>query len=329
MRSSATLLATLLAFGLGSLMLLAGCGQAQAPERDAGQPLVIVSTIGMIGDVAERIAGTRAEVRVLIGAGVDPHLYQPTRGDMDAMLRADVVFYNGLLLEGRMTDALVRAASADRGVYAVTELIDPSTLIQPADLEGKNDPHVWMDPTAWARAVEVIRDRLIEHDPDGREVFETNAATLIAELAALDEYCSRVLATVPQTQRVLVTAHDAFGYFGRRYGYDVLGIQGLSTESEAGVRDIERLVDLLVDRKIAAVFVESTVSDRNVQALIAGAAARGHTVAIGGELFSDALGPAGTYQGTYVGMIDHNATIIARALGGEAPQAGMQGKLSP
>ena len=312
------------------LLALVACGQEGGAGTQAGskQPLQVVATIGMIGDLASRVAGDRADVSVLMGAGIDPHLYQPTRGDMQTLLGSDIVFYNGLLLEGRMTDALVRTASADRGVYAVTELINPQYLVQPEDMEGKDDPHVWMDPTAWSRAVEVIRDRLVEHDPQGQDLYRANASALLDELAALDSYCQRVLQSVPEGQRVLVTAHDAFGYFGRRYGYEVLGIQGLSTESEAGVRDIERLVDVLVERKIAAVFVESTVSDRNVRALIAGAAARGHTVTIGGELFSDAMGPADTYEGTYVGMIDHNATTIARALGGDAPEAGMQGKLA-
>lgn len=317
------------------LGLLVGCGQESgtAPsEASSGggqsERLSIVATTGMIGDIVDRVAGERGNVDVLIGAGVDPHLYQPTRDDMAALMAADVVFYNGLLLEGRMTDALVRAASADRGVFAVTELIDPQYLIQPDDMEGKDDPHVWMDPAAWAKAVEVVRDRLIERDPDGEPVYTSNAQALLDEIAELDAYCQRVLESVPEGQRVLVSAHDAFGYFGERFGYEVMGIQGLSTESEAGVRDIEQLVDVLVERKIAAVFVESTVSERNIQALIAGAKARGHTVTIGGELFSDAMGPADTYEGTYVGMIDHNATTIARALGGEAPEGGMQGKLT-
>lgn len=317
------------------LLALAGCGEdpPASPTSGAGsgggtEPMTIVATTGMIGDMARRVVGDRGEVKVLMGAGVDPHLYQPTRDDMAALLAADVVFYNGLLLEGRMTDALVRAASGDRGVHPVTELIDQQYLVQPEDLEGKDDPHVWMDPTAWAKAVEVIRDRLVEHAPDSKELFESNAEELLVEIGELDAYCERVLHSVPEGQRVLVSAHDAFGYFGRRYGFEVMGIQGLSTESEAGVRDIERLVDLLVSRKIGAVFVESTVSERNIKALIAGAKARGHEVAIGGELFSDAMGPGGTYEGTYVGMIDHNATTIARALGGKAPQGGMQGKLT-
>ncbi|NRA57655.1 MAG: zinc ABC transporter substrate-binding protein [Phycisphaerales bacterium] len=316
------------------LLSLACCGPSEpASEAQPGAtsdgPITIVATIGMIGDIVERVAGDRAEVEVLVGPGVDPHLYQPTRGDMESFLAADMIFYNGLMLEGRMTDALVRAATANRGVYAVTELLDPDMLMEAADYEDASDPHVWMDPTAWTKAVEVIRDRLIERDPDGRTLFESNATALIEELATLDEYCQRVLGSVPEGERVIISAHDAFGYFGRRFGYEVLGIQGLSTASEAGLRDIERLVDTLVDRNIGAVFVESTVSDRNVEALIAGAAARGHTVSIGGELFSDALGPVGTYEGTYIGMIDHNATTIARGLGGEAPEDGMQGKLTP
>ena len=151
---------------------------------------------------------------------------------------------------------------------------------------------------------------------------------MTARIAELDDYARRVLGSVPEESRVLVTAHDAFNYFGKRYGFEVVGIQGISTESEAGVRDIEQLVDLLVDRNIGAVFVESTVSQRNIDARIAGARARGHTVTIGGELFSDAMGDAGTYEGTYIGMIDHNVTTISRALGGEAPARGMNGKLA-
>ncbi|MEO0631998.1 MAG: zinc ABC transporter substrate-binding protein, partial [Planctomycetota bacterium] len=162
---------------------------------------------------------------------------------------------------------------------------------------------------------------------DGASIYSENAERYLDRLAELDAYTERVLSSVPESQRVLVTAHDAFNYFGHRYGYDVVGIQGISTESEAGVRDIERLVKLIVEREIGAVFVESTVSDRNVRALIAGAKARGHTVTIGGELFSDAMGDAGTYTGTYIGMIDHNVTTIARALGGDAPAAGLNGEL--
>ena len=227
-----------------------------------------------------------------------------------------------------MTDVLIRAATAGKKVYPVTELLDERFLLEPAEFAGHYDPHVWMDPSAWAKTVPVIRDKLIDADPQGAATYRRNATALEARIAELHAYAERVLHSVPERQRVLVTAHDAFNYFGRRYGYQVVGIQGISTESEAGVQDIERLVDLLVEREIGAVFVESTVSQRNIEALIQGAAARDHEVVIGGELFSDAMGAPGTYEGTYIGMIDHNVTTIARALGGTAPERGLHGTLS-
>lgn len=317
---------------LAALAALVGLGAAAhsfADEKSApaGKPYRIVTTVGMVTDIVRNVAGERAEVIGLMGEGVDPHLYKPTRSDIQRLLGADVVFYNGLLLEGKMTDALIRAATAGRKVFAVTELLDEQFLLEPKELAGHYDPHVWMDPSAWSKAVEVVRDTLGAFDPAGAEQYRQNAERYMQQLRELEEYAVRVLKSVPEKQRVLVTAHDAFNYFGRRFGFEVVGIQGISTESEAGVQDIERLVDLLVERKIAAVFVESTVSTRNIEALLAGAKARGHTVVIGGKLYSDAMGPPGKYEGTYLGMIDHNVTTIARALGGEAPERGMSGKL--
>lgn len=312
---------------------IVGCGQEAAQETTRGTspngtPYAIVATTGMVTDIVSQVAGERANVVGLMGEGIDPHLYKPTRSDIERIMGADVVFYNGLLLEGKMTDALIRAATAGKPVYAVTELLDEQFLLEPEEFEGLYDPHVWMDPSAWAGTVEVVRDNLIAYDPAGESVYTANAEAAIAQVMALDAYAQGVLASVPEQQRVLVTAHDAFNYFGRRFDYEVVGIQGISTESEAGVQDIEELVDMLVDRKIGAVFVESTVSQRNINALVDGARARGHEVIVGGELFSDAMGSPGTYEGTYIGMIDHNATTIARALGGEVPEGGMQGKLS-
>lgn len=326
-------------FALGWVLaiMLAGCGRpapgqmaSEVDEAAGGGPerFTIVTTVGMITDVVRHVAGERAEVIGLIGSGVDPHLYKPTRSDVQRLMDADVVFYNGLLLEGKMTDALIRAATSGKKVFAVTELLDEQYLLEPEQFHGLYDPHVWMDPTAWAKAVDVVRDKLTEYDPAGAATYLANATAYAAQVVELDTYAAGVLGSVAPEQRVLVTAHDAFNYFGRRFGFQVVGIQGISTESEAGVQDIERLVDLIVDRRIGAVFVESTVSQRNINALIAGAGARGHTVVIGGELFSDAMGGDGTYEGTYVGMIDHNATVIARALGGQAPETGMHGKLS-
>ncbi|MEX2218108.1 MAG: zinc ABC transporter substrate-binding protein [Phycisphaerales bacterium] len=315
---------------LAALLALAACDRRPpAPQGSAtGTPYKVVTTVAMVTDIVREVAGPRAQVTGLLGEGVDPHLYKPTRSDIAALMQADVVFYNGLMLEGKMADTLVRVASSGRKVHAVTEALAPEDLLEPEEFAGHYDPHVWMDPVAWAKAAGVVRDKLIEHDPAGAEGYRERAAAYLGRLGALHEYVARVSATVPEASRVLVSAHDAFGYFGRRYGYEVVGIQGISTESEAGVRDIERLVELLVSRRVAAVFVETTVSERNIRALIAGAAARGHTVTIGGALFSDAMGAPGTYEGTYVGMIDHNATTIVRALGGQAPERGHEGKLA-
>jgi len=227
-----------------------------------------------------------------------------------------------------MTDALVRVASSGKKVFAVTELLKANELMKKGGDTEHTDPHVWMDPLAWSKAIEVVRDKLMNYDPKGVPDYQQNAAQLLEQFKELHQYAEKALHTIPQTSRVLITAHDAFAYLGNRYGLEVVGIQGLSTESEAGVKDIQRIVELLVKRKIQAVFIESTVSDRNVKALIEGAKAQAHTVQIGGELFSDAMGKAGSYEGTYVGMLDHNVTTIALALGGKAPQGGMHGKLA-
>ncbi len=299
-----------------------------APGAKAADPLNIVATIGMVGDVVENVAGGRAKVTSLMGEGVDPHLYKATRSDVARMLRADVIFYNGLLLEGKMTDALVRVGAKGKPVFAVTELIDKSYLLHPEAFEGHSDPHVWMDPAAWIKTVRVVRERLAELDSANAEMYRKQAAAYVAELERLDTYAQKILDSVPADQRVLVTAHDAFNYFGKRYNFEVMGIQGISTESEAGLKRIEELVNVLVERKIPAVFVESTIPRRSVEALIAGAKARDHEVVIGGELFSDAMGAPGTYEGTYIGMIDHNVTTIARALGGTTPERGLNDKLA-
>lgn len=294
----------------------------------SGKSLNVVVTTGMVADIVRTVGGDRVRVSQLMGEGVDPHLYKATRADITSMLGADVVFYNGLLLEGKLSDALVRIATAGKPVFAVTELIDENSLLQAEGSEGHFDPHVWMDPRAWMKAVDVVRDKLSQRDAAGAERYRANAAKLQGDIEALDLYAERVLSSVPKERRVLVTAHDAFGYFGRRYGFEVLGIQGISTESEAGLKQIERLVGVLVERSIPAVFVESTIPERTVRALIAGAKAKGAAVAIGGELFSDAMGKPGTYEGTYVGMIDHNVTTIARALGADAPSKGFKGQLA-
>ena len=308
--------------------LLVSCGTEKEETNTATGPFQITATVGMIADIVGEVAGDRASVEGIIGEGVDPHLYKPTANDVKAFQSADIIFYNGLMLEGKMSDVLVKLARDGKPVYAVTDEILEQEGYIITDEEEHYDPHVWMDVAGWIRAVGVVAKALSEFDPDGAEVYSANAKAYQAELEKLDAYAKKSIGSIPEEKRVLVTAHDAFGYMARAYGLEVKGIQGLSTESEAGVKDIEDLVTYLVDRKIPSIFVESSVSDKNIRALAEGAKAQGHDVGIGGELFSDAMGPAGTYEGSYLGMIDHNVTTIARALGGEAPEKGLHGKLS-
>ncbi len=306
-------------------LFLAACGPE---EKVPGAPLEVAATVGMIADIVRVVAGDRASVKGIIGEGVDPHLYKPTSTDVKALQAADLIFYNGLMLEGKMGDVLVRLAGSGKKVVAVTEAILDQGDYVITDETKHYDPHVWMDVQGWKKAVTVAERALSDHDPANGARYHDNASAYQEQLTKLDDYARVAIATIPEPQRVLVTAHDAFNYLSRAYGIEVRGVQGMSTESEAGVKDIETLVSFLVSRKIPAVFVESSVSDKNVRALLEGAAAQGHTVVIGGELYSDAMGPAGTYEGTYLGMIDHNITTITRALGGTAPAKGFQEKLS-
>jgi manganese/zinc/iron transport system substrate-binding protein len=311
---------------LAAMTVLTVAASVQAAPFKGKYPIRVGATVGMVADIVREVAGDKAAVTNIIGSGVDPHVYSPTRSDVAVLLRSDILFYSGLLLEGQMTDILVKV-SKKRPVYAVTERLQQDFLIHD-NTTNHHDPHVWMDVGGWIKAVAVVVDALSDFDPAHAGEYHNRAKAYQARLQRLDDYAKTAIGSIPDNQRVLVTAHDAFNYMGRAYGIEVMGIQGLSTESEAGLKDINRLVDLLVDRGIPAVFVESSVSDKNVKALIEGAASRGHTVVIGGELFSDAMGAAGTYEGTYEGMIDHNVTVITRALGGHSPETGMQGKLT-
>ena len=315
-----------------ALAAAGGCddpGEANANDGGAGRPrsypYKITTTVGMITDIVRQVAGDKAVVTGIIGEGVDPHLYRATASDTRKLLGADVVFYNGLLLEGKMADVLI---GIEGPVYSVTSLLDVQYLLEPAEFAGHFDPHVWMDVNAWSKAVEAVAGKLSAFDPANASVYEARARAYQAELTNLEAYARRTIATIPKAKRLMITAHDAFNYFGRAYDVEVLGVQGLSTESEAGLDQINRLVDMIVERKVEAVFKESSVSAKNILALAEGAKNRGHDVKFGGELFSDAMGRPGTYEGTYIGMIDHNVTTVARALGGEAPPRGMQGKLS-
>jgi manganese/zinc/iron transport system substrate-binding protein len=309
-----------------ALTVTAATQKADAATFNKKYPMKVAATVGMVGDIVRVVAGDKAAVTVIIGAGIDPHVYNPTRGDVAALMTSDMIFYAGLLLEGQMADILKKIGKK-RPVVAVTERLKSEYLLTDAETN-HHDPHVWMDVSGWRQAVSVVADALSAFDPGGAADYKANAEKLEADLRRLDDYAKTTIASIPKNQRILVTAHDAFAYMSRAYDIEVIGIQGISTESEAGLKDINRIVDVLVNRRIPAVFVESSVSDKNVKALIEGAGARRQKVVIGGELFSDAMGKPGTYEGTYIGMIDHNVTTIARALGGTAPAGGMQGKLS-
>ncbi|MBY6276688.1 metal ABC transporter solute-binding protein, Zn/Mn family [Symbiobacterium thermophilum] len=300
----------LVLLALGIALAAAGCGAGRTGTA-AGERIPVVATTGMVADLVRNIGGERVAVTALMGPGVDPHLFKPTEGDVARLQQARIIFYNGLHLEGRMGDILVKMAR-EKPTVAVAERIPEERLLITED--GVEDPHIWFDVSLWMAAAEVVRDALAELDPDGQSTYEQNARAYLDELAELDEWVRAELATVPAARRVLVTAHDAFGYFGRAYDVEVAGLQGISTAVEYGLADLERTIDLLVGRQIKAVFIESSVPRSAIEALVAGAAARGHAVTIGGELFSDAMGAEGTPEGTYVGMIRHNVRTIADAL---------------
>lgn len=307
---------------LPAWLALAGCGAPRDSQLDAAQSrtgagkLHVVCTTGQVADLVGRIGGEHVVVEALMGPGVDPHLFRATAGSTAKLSAADVVFYNGLHLEGRLGDVLENVGRR-KPVYAVSEELErqhSDRLRKPAEFEGFYDPHIWFDVRLWIECAKTVTRRLSEQAPAHAADFQSNAAAYLAELEALDGKCREQLATIPRAQRVLVTAHDAFGYFGLAYDVEVHGLQGISTADEADLAAVSALVKLLVDRKIKAVFVESSVPAKNVQSLIEGCAARGHRVVLGGELFSDAMGEPGTPEGTYLGMLEHNVRTIVKAL---------------
>lgn len=282
------------------------------PKKD-GKPIKVTTTIGMIKDVVEQVGGEHVNVSGLMGSGVDPHLYKASHGDIQKLDDADIIFYNGLHLEGKMVEILERM-SKQKPTIAVSENIDPANLRAGDEDMGEYDPHIWFNVKLWMSATETIRDSLMELDPDHKADYQKNAESYLNELKALDQEVAEKIASIPEESRVLVTAHDAFGYFGDAYNIKVMGLQGLSTASEAGTKDLIDLRDYLVENKIKAVFIESSVPRKAIDAVIQGAEEKGHKIEIGGELFSDAMGEEGTPEGTYIGMVRHNVDTIVNAL---------------
>ena len=277
------------------------------------KPIRVVTTIGMITDIVQNVGGDRVSATGLMGAGIDPHLYKASEGDVARLAGADLIFYNGLHLEGKMAGVLERMQDQVKTV-AVTHDIDRGILLAPPEFEGAYDPHVWFDVTLWMKAVERVRDTLIELDKDSAELYRANTESYLAQMEELHDYVMQQAERVSPDQRVLVTAHDAFNYFGRAYGFEVRGLQGISTAAEAGTADVQALVQFIVERRIPAMFVETSVPRRSIEAVQAAVKAKGFSVEIGGQLFSDAMGASGTPEGTYLGMVRHNIDTIVGSL---------------
>lgn len=305
---------------LGCLWI-SGCGPPDSRSHGRpGYPVSVVCTTGQVADMLENIGGRHVRVESLMGSGVDPHLYKAVPGDVRRLNSADVVFYSGLHLEGRLADLLEKLARR-KPVYAVTEGLEQvhkkggKRLREVPGSEGNYDPHVWFDVSLWGECVDYAAEKLIALDPDRAEDYRRNADAYMARLAELHQSCREQLAGIPKGQRVMVTAHDAFGYFGDAYEVEVHGLQGISTADEADLSSANKLVELLADRKIKSVFVESSVPQRNIRSLVEACAARGHTVRVCDQaLYSDAMGPEGTPQGTYTGTVRHNVKTIVEAL---------------
>jgi manganese/zinc/iron transport system substrate-binding protein len=296
---------------MGSV-IIAGCNTEKTTESD-NEKVVVTTTISQIADAVENIGGEHVEVQSLMGPGIDPHLYKAKQSDIGKLQDADIIFYNGLHLEGKMLE-IFEKMDAEKPTYAIADSIPKKQLRKDAADETAVDPHVWFDIDLWKTALVQVTEGLIEIDPNNKEAYEKNAEQYFTKLDELKQYAEAEMAKIPEEQKVLVTAHDAFNYFGAKYHLEVMGLQGLSTDSEYGLRDVQSLVDTLVDRNIKAVFVESSISEKSINAVIEGAKDKNHQVEIGGELYSDAMGEEGTEEGTYIGMYKHNVDTIVEAL---------------
>ena len=302
--------ASLLAAAITIAFALITTPSASAAERK----IRVTTTTSMVTDLVQQVGGDRVEVAGLMGAGVDPHLYKATAGDVSKLQQAEVIFYNGLVLEGKMTDIFTKLARSKKFVYPVTEGVPEKKLLEPPEFEGHFDPHVWFDVELWALCAQTVVKGLAEFSPKDKAHFEQRGKEVATKLRALHEWSVKKAAELPKEKRILVTSHDAYNYFGRAYGFQVVGLQGVSTVTEAGLADMAKLVDFIKKKQLKAIFVESSVSPATLQRI-----AKDAGVKVGGELFSDAMGTPGQMEhgydlGTYEGMIKHNLTTIVGAL---------------
>jgi manganese/zinc/iron transport system substrate-binding protein len=301
---------TIYRLGAGLLITLALANTPYAAERK----IRVTTTVTMVSDLVKNVGGDRVEVQGLMGPGVDPHLYKATASDVSKLSGADVIFYSGLLLEGKMQDIFTAMARSKRYVYAVTEAIPDDKLLSPPEFSGHHDPHVWFEVPLWAKCIDTVVKGLSEFDPKGKSHYEERAAVYRKKLDELHQWALRRASELPKEKRILVTSHDAFNYFGRAYGFKVVGLQGISTVTEVGTADMAKMVDFIKKNKIKGIFIESSVPPHAIKRISEDAA-----VKIGGELFSDAMGTPGQIEngydlGTYEGMVKHNINTIVEAL---------------
>ncbi len=290
-----------------ALALLVGCKQDTPPSGT--KRLQVLATTGMVADLVDKVGGELVHVTTLFGPGVDPHTYSPSPKDVRKLYTVDVVFYSGLHLEGKMTEAL---ENPNLKSVSVGDRLPKDKLLQ--EEEGVSDPHVWFDVSLWAEGALVVAEGLAHHDPAHAEEYRQRGQAYRKVLLDLHQEAKTNLQSIPEKSRVLITSHDAFSYFGRAYGIEVHGILGITTDAEASIANINKLVNLIVERNIKAVFVESSVNDRTMKSLLEGCKAKGHAVTVGGTLFSDAMGEPGTDAGTYVGMVRHNVKTLVEKL---------------
>jgi len=295
---------------LALLIALAGCSNQ---DENSSSKIEVVATTGMVADLVKNIGKDSVIVKALMGPGVDPHLYKATQGDLASLQAADIIFYNGLFLEGKMAEVFDKLQKV-KYVVPVAAAIPEDSLLSFPCYSGARDPHIWFDVALWAKTIDVVAEALIKSYPESAGYFRENAAIYRSRLLELDSFVHQQIRRIPPEKRILITAHDAFNYFGKAYGINVKGLQGISTLSEFGLRDRVDLVNYITAKKIRAVFVETSVSEKNINSIVEGVKQKGHEVSIGGNLYSDAMGAEGTPEGTYIGMVRANVKTIVEGL---------------
>lgn len=296
------------------IFFVAMIGCKDGTKKEDNGKLKVVTTTTMLTDLLQQIGGDAIEVEGLMGSGVDPHLYKASEGDVNKLYTADIVFYSGLHLEGKLVDIFEKMERQHRKTVALSDILDKNELLSSANFASNYDPHIWFNVQFWKKIARYATEKLQEADPENAALFAENSQHYLQELDALEHEIRETIGTLPQEKRILVTAHDAFNYFGEAYGFQVLGLQGISTATEAGVQDVQRLSEFIITNKVKSIFIETSVPRRTIEALQASVASKGHEITIGGSLYSDALGNKGTVEGTYIGMFKHNVNTIVGAL---------------